>query len=123
MSRVAMNEVELLGFLSQPLIADVVTLKKGGSTSGVGFSPGARGAWRIGVGFLRAFQSKFLTDAMWTTPGLTWPRHFSEGQYNLAAYTYGYVQDKDFTAYVMNGQVADMKINLIIGVNITLDIL
>ena len=95
----------------------------GGSTSGIGFSPGGRAAWRIGIGFLRAFQSKFLTDAMWTTPGLTWPRHFSEGQYNLAAYTYGYVQDKDFTAYVMNGQVADMKINLIIGVNITLDIL
>jgi hypothetical protein len=95
----------------------------GGSTSGVGFSPGGRGAWRIGIGFLRAFQSKFLTDAMWTTPGLTWPFHFSEGQYNLAAYTYGYVKDKDFTAYVQNGQTADIKINLIVGVNITLDVL
>lgn len=31
MSRVAMNDVELRGFLSQPLIADVVTLKKDGS--------------------------------------------------------------------------------------------
>jgi len=54
---------------------------------------------------------------------LTWPAHFNEGQYNLAAYTYGYIQDKDFSAYAMNGQVADMKINLIIGVNVTLDIL
>src|SRR5208283_556416 len=82
----------------------------------------ARGLWRIGAGgFLRV--SKLLTDAMWTTPGLTWPRHFSEGQYNLAAHTYGYIQDKDFSAYATNGKTADMKINLIMGVNITLDIL
>jgi len=72
-------------------------------------------------GFLRATQ--FIKDSMWTTPYLTWPLHFSEGQYNLAAYTYGYIQDKDFTAYAQNGQVADMKINLIIGVNVSLQIL
>ncbi len=67
--------------------------------------------------------TQLLQDSMWTTPILTWPKHFTEGQYNLAAYTYGYIQDKDFSAYAMNGQVADMKINLIIGVNVTLDIL
>jgi len=72
-------------------------------------------------GFLRA--SKLLRNSMWTTPILTWPLHFSEGAYDLAAYTYGYIQDKDFTAYAMNGQVADMKINLIIGVNVSLQIL
>jgi hypothetical protein len=44
-------------------------------------------------------------------------------QYDLRAYTYGYVQDKMFSAYASPGQVADMKINLIIGVNVTLDIL
>jgi hypothetical protein len=66
---------------------------------------------------------KLLTDAMFTTPLLVWPLHFNQGQYNLAAYTYGYIQDKDFTAYAMNGQVADMKINLIIGVNVSLDVL
>jgi len=72
-------------------------------------------------GFLRA--NKLLKNSMFTTLYLTWPLHFNEGQYNLAAYTYGYIQDKDFSAYAMNGQVADMKINLIIGVNVTLDIL
>lgn len=72
-------------------------------------------------GFLVA--SRLLTDSMFTTPTLTWPLHFKEGEYNLAAYTYGYIQDKSFSAYAMNGQVADMKINLIIGVNVTLDIL
>jgi len=72
-------------------------------------------------GFERAKQ--LIKDGMWTTPILTWPLHFNEGQYNLAAYTYGYIQDKDFSAYAQNGQVADMKINLIIGVNVTLDVL
>ncbi len=44
-------------------------------------------------------------------------------QYDLHAYTYGYVQDKDYSVYGNSGQVADMKINLVIGVNVTLDIL
>jgi hypothetical protein len=44
-------------------------------------------------------------------------------QYDLRAYTYGYVQDKSFSVYVTSGQVADMKINLIIGVNVSLQIL
>lgn len=73
------------------------------------------------LGFTSAL--KLLTDAMFTTPLLVWPLHFNQGQYNLAAYTYGYIQDKAFSAYAMNGQVADMKINLVIGVNVTLDIL
>jgi hypothetical protein len=44
-------------------------------------------------------------------------------QYDLRAYTYGYVQDKDFSAFASQGQVSDMKINLIIGVNVSLQIL
>ena len=44
-------------------------------------------------------------------------------QYDLRGYTYGYVQDKMFSAYASPGQVADMKVNLMIGVNVTLDIL
>jgi len=44
-------------------------------------------------------------------------------QYDLRAFTYGYIQDKDYSAYAASGQVADMKLNLIIGVNVTLDIL
>ena len=66
---------------------------------------------------------KLLADGMFTTPLLVWPLHFNQGQYDLAAYTYGYMQDQPFTAYVMNGQVADMRLNLIIGVNVTLDVL
>ena len=53
----------------------------------------------------------------------TWPTYFNEGQWNFRAYTYGYIQDQDFTAYGMNGQVADMRINVLIGVNVTLDVL
>jgi hypothetical protein len=68
-------------------------------------------------------QAKLLIDAMFNQNRVVWPLHFNQGPYNLAAYTYGYIQDKDFTAYAQNGQVADMKVNLIIGVNLTLDIL
>ena len=82
------------------------------------------GGYTLGSGYFGFLLApKLLTDSMFTTPTLTWPLHFNQGQYNLAAYTYGYIQDKDFSAYVQNGQVADMKINLIIGVNVTLDIL
>ncbi len=72
-------------------------------------------------GFLRA--NKLLKNSMFNSLYTVWPLAFAPGQYNLAAYTYGYVQDKDFTAYAACGQVADMKINLIIGVNVSLQIL
>jgi hypothetical protein len=56
---------------------------------------------------------------------LTWdtPKSFDSGQYSLMAQTYGYIQNKDYTVYANKGQIADMKLNLIIGVNMTLDIL
>jgi hypothetical protein len=80
------------------------------------------GGYTAGViGFLTAPQ--LLTNGMFTTPIVVWPLHFTQGQYNLAAYTYGYIQDQPFAVYAMNGQVADMKINLIIGVNVSLDVL
>jgi hypothetical protein len=44
-------------------------------------------------------------------------------QYDLRGYTYGYVQDKAFSEYSAPTQVADIKINLIIGVNVSLGIL
>jgi hypothetical protein len=97
-----------------------------GNSHGVYYGQSARYAFQGGYtsgsfGFLRATQ--LWKDNMFNTPYLTWPLYFAQGQYNLAAYTYGYIQDKDFTAYAQNGQVADMKINLIIGVNVTLDVL
>lgn len=56
---------------------------------------------------------------------ITWPTPtaIDSGQFNFRAYTYGYVQDKDFTVNAEKGQVANLKINLVVGVNITLDIL
>ena len=51
------------------------------------------------------------------------PTAFDTGQYDLRGYTYGYVQDKSFSVFVQRGQVADIKLNLIVGVNVTLDIL
>ncbi|MGA8904753.1 MAG: carboxypeptidase-like regulatory domain-containing protein [Candidatus Bathyarchaeia archaeon] len=52
-----------------------------------------------------------------------YPSAIPPGQYDLRGYTYGYVQDKAFTVYAETGQVADIKINLIVGVNVTLDVL
>jgi hypothetical protein len=52
-----------------------------------------------------------------------WPTAFDSGLYSFQGWTYGYVQNKDFSVYVNKGQVADIKINLLIGVNITVDIL
>jgi hypothetical protein len=52
-----------------------------------------------------------------------WPEAFDSGMYSFQGWTYGYIQDKDFTEYANKGQIADIKINLIIGVNVTLDIL
>jgi hypothetical protein len=52
-----------------------------------------------------------------------YPSAIPAGQYNLRAYTYGYIQDQPFPLYAQQGQVADMRINLVVGVNVTLDIL
>jgi hypothetical protein len=55
--------------------------------------------------------------------GTLWPTAFDSGMYSFQAWTYGYIQDKDFVEYANKGQIADIKINLIIGVNVTIDIL
>ena len=47
------------------------------------------------LGFLTAPQ--LLTDSMFTTPILVWPLHFIQAQYNLAEYTYGYIQNQIFS--------------------------
>jgi hypothetical protein len=48
---------------------------------------------------------------------------FDEGQYDLRGYTYGYVQTDNYGVYAQRGQIADMRINLVQGVNITVDVL
>ena len=52
-----------------------------------------------------------------------YPSAIPTGQYTLRGYTYGYVQDQSFTAYASSSQVSDIRLNMIIGVNVTLDIL
>ena len=61
-------------------------------------------------------------NGLFTSSGL-YPGAIDSGQYHFLGWTYGYIQDKDFTVYANKGQIADMKINLLIGVNMSLDIL
>jgi hypothetical protein len=51
------------------------------------------------------------------------PTAFDFGQYDLRGYTYGYIQNQPFSVYAQRTQVANIPLNLIIGVNVTLDIL
>ena len=53
----------------------------------------------------------------------TIPTAFTPGQYDLRGFTYGYIQDQDFSVSAGLTQTADVRINLVIGVNVTLDIL
>jgi hypothetical protein len=66
------------------------------------------------------------SDAVYNTlQGFTgmYPTAFPSGQYDLRAYTYGYIQNQPVQVQGMLGQVANSRINLVIGVNVTLDIL
>jgi hypothetical protein len=49
--------------------------------------------------------------------------HFDPGQYSFTATTYGYIQDQTYSVYAEQGQGADIRINLVQGVNVSLDIL
>jgi len=57
------------------------------------------------------------------TSTATWPGSFLPGEYELRGWTYGYIQDQIYSVYAQLGEVADVRINLVIGVNVTLDIL
>jgi hypothetical protein len=49
------------------------------------------------------------------------PTAFPAGQYDFRAWTYGYVQANYSSAYAQPGQVANVNINLIISVSLSLD--
>jgi hypothetical protein len=68
--------------------------------------------------FVFLTQSNLRSSIYWPEPSA-----FPSGTYDLRAFTYGYFQDKNFTVNAQAGQVADIRINLIVGVNVTLDIL
>lgn len=55
-----------------------------------------------------------------TSPSWSMPSAFDSGQYSFRAGTYGYVQKKTFSVYALKGEIADIKINLVIGVNLTI---
>ena len=75
----------------------------------------------LNVGVFTVGSARNAWD-LFTDP-LLYPTAIDSGQYSFLGWTYGYVQNKDYTVYANKGQIADMKINLIIGVNVTLDIL
>ena len=52
-----------------------------------------------------------------------YPTAFAPGAYNLRAYTYGYTQNTPAVAYAASTEVANFRINLVKGVNVTLTIL
>jgi len=52
-----------------------------------------------------------------------YPSAISAGEYDLRGFTYGYIQDQSYTAYALPTQIADIRLNLVEGVNVTLDIL
>ena len=62
-------------------------------------------------------------NSLFILPHILLPTAFRPGEYNFGAFTYGYVQDQTFSVYADNAQIADIRINLVIGVNVTLDIL
>ena len=95
--------------------------------------PGAVGGW-LGVSTafggqpflacLSLFSCSFHNvNGLFIWPHVLEPTAFKPGEYNFGAFTYGYVQDQAFTVYADVAQIADVRLNLVIGVNITLDVL
>jgi len=112
------QELLRLGFVGGVAggLFQVLTATKLNGNAVAHFSPSSVG---LGAGKVGGMFNAFLT-------GYTqlYPSALPVGQqYDLRAFTYGYVQDKDYSLYAASSQVADMKINLIIGVNVTLDVL
>jgi hypothetical protein len=77
-------------------------------------------------------ESFFYVDGFLSYPGTYYRRGaatnfaarnaLETGTYNFYGITYGYVQHKQYSVYVMKGGYADIKLNLLQGVNITLNI-
>ena len=82
------------------------------------FRPG-----NIGGILVRPWSQFHNVNGLFILPHLLEPSTFRAGQYDFGAFTYGYIQDQPYAVYAEVGQIADIRINLVIGVNITLDIL
>ena len=89
------------------------------------FGQELRGAGLVGgyTSGLFTFETALGMFAPFQHSRRLYPTAFDSGLYNLRTYTYGYVQDSPAFAYVNVAQVADARITLVIGVNVTLSIL
>lgn len=96
----------------------------GGYTGFSGGSPAATGNTADAPSSLLG-QVGFVTSTAKTIWKASFykPTAIDSGQYCFAGWTYGYVQNKQFCVYANKGQIADVKLNLLIGVNVSLDIL
>ncbi len=89
----------------------------GGTGSAYGADPTALSSMVGGFGWTTSVINT------WSHTGFYKPTALDSGQYCIAGWTYGYVQDKQFCVYANKGEIADIKVNMLIGVNVTLDIL
>ncbi len=71
--------------------------------------------WNLG-GFLEV-PSDYRFDA---TDNFTSAEALQTGLYSAYAFTYGYTQPRDTTVYASEGSIADMQMELLKGINITL---
>lgn len=95
----------------------------GNEMKGLGFVGGLIAGF---IPYIFPFQDapSMRPEYQFVVPGFLEPTSFDTGQYDLRAYTYGYVQRVPaYSVYGLRTQIADMRINLLTGVNITLDIL
>ncbi|MEM2896838.1 MAG: hypothetical protein QXG01_04605, partial [Candidatus Bathyarchaeia archaeon] len=74
------------------------------------------GVYRKYVTELSGIDPAHLTDSGATKLGL------EADTYSIKGYTVGYVQKKEFKAYVAKGQQADIKLQLVIGANVSVHI-
>jgi hypothetical protein len=99
------------------------TVFQGGD--GAFFGQELRGAGLVGgyTSGLFTFETATSLFAPFAHTLWLYPTAFDSGAYSLRAYTYGYVQDIQAAAYAQRTQVANLRISLVIGVNVTLNIL
>jgi len=103
-------------------VAQSGTVFQGGD--GAFFGQELRGTGLVGgyTSGLFTFETSASLFAPFAHTLWLYPTAFDSGPYSLRAYTYGYVQDIPAVAYAQRTQVANLRISLVIGVNVTLDL-
>ncbi len=120
------NHLELNGFQSAPTLGlcsdGVFQLPASENTCGVYF--GAESASHGGEGgYLSNTAGYFIiSDDPSFAGGMGLFTAFESGTYSFRGWTQGYIQNKDFTVSGLKGDVADIKINLLVGARINLTI-